>query len=34
MLKDYHSKEVDYFIKAYVPSFSLSLDEITQEDQL
>lgn len=32
MLKDYHSKEVDYFIKAYVPSFSLSLDEITQED--
>lgn len=34
MLKDYHSQEVDYFIKAYVPSFSLSLDEITQEDQL
>lgn len=33
MLKDYHSDEVDYFIKAYVPSFSLSLDEITQEDQ-
>ena len=33
MLKDYHSREVDYFIKAYVPSFSLSLDEITQEDQ-
>ena len=32
MLKDYHSKEVDYFIKAYVPSFSLSLDEITQDD--
>jgi 5'-deoxynucleotidase len=32
MLKDYHSKEVDYFIKAYVPSFSLSLDEITQEE--
>jgi 5'-deoxynucleotidase len=32
MLKDYHSPEVDYFIKAYVPSFSLSLDEITQED--
>ena len=31
MLKDYHSPEVDYFIKAYVPSFSLSLDEITQE---
>jgi 5'-deoxynucleotidase len=34
MLKDYHSKEVDYFIKAYVPSFSLSLDEITQEEAL
>ena len=33
ILKDYHSKEVDYFIKAYVPSFSLSLDEITQEEQ-
>lgn len=32
MLKDYHSNEVDYFIKAYVPSFSLSLDEITQDD--
>lgn len=33
MLKDYHSDEVDYFLKRYVPSFSLSLDEITQEDQ-
>lgn len=32
MLKDYHSDEVDYFIKAYVPSFSLSLDEITQDE--
>ena len=32
MLKEYHSPEVDYFIKAYIPSFSLSLDEITQED--
>ena len=32
MLKDYHSDEVDYFLKRYVPSFSLSLDEITQED--
>ncbi|MFB1036560.1 MAG: 5'-deoxynucleotidase [Sinobacterium sp.] len=32
ILKDYHSSEVDYFMKAYVPSFSLSLDEITQED--
>ena len=32
MLKDYHSDEVDYFLKQSVPSFSLSLDEITQED--
>ena len=32
LLKDYHSEEVDYFLKAYAPSFSLSLDEITQED--
>lgn len=32
MLKDYHSDEVDYFLKRYVPSFSLSLDEITQEE--
>ena len=32
MLKDYHSEEVDYFLKQYVPSFSLSLDEITQEE--
>lgn len=32
ILKDYHSKEVDYFMRAYVPSFSLSLDEITQEE--
>lgn len=31
ILKDYHSDEVDYFIKAYVDSFTLSLDEITQE---
>lgn len=31
-MKKYHSDEVDYFLKAYVPSFSLSLDEITQED--
>ena len=33
MLKDYHSDEVDYFLKQYVPSFSLSLDEITQDEQ-
>jgi 5'-deoxynucleotidase len=32
ILKDYHSDEVDYFLKAYAPSFSLSLDEITQEE--
>lgn len=32
ILKEYHSEEVDYFMKAYVPSFSLSLDEITQEE--
>lgn len=32
ILKDYHSEEVDYFMRAYVPSFSLSLDEITQEE--
>ncbi|MBO1255708.1 5'-deoxynucleotidase [Alteromonas sp. 5E99-2] len=32
ILKDYHSPEVDYFLTRYVPSFSLSLDEITQDD--
>ena len=32
ILKDYHSEEVDYFLTRYVPSFSLSLDEITGED--
>ncbi|AWL12052.1 5'-deoxynucleotidase [Saliniradius amylolyticus] len=31
ILKDYQSPEVDYFMQVYVPSFSLSLDEITQE---
>lgn len=31
ILKDYHSPEVDYFLKSYTDSFSLSLDEITQE---
>lgn len=30
-LKNYHSPEVEYFLEAYVPSFLLSLDEITQE---
>lgn len=32
ILKAYHSEEVDYFITRYVPSFSLSLDEITQDE--
>ncbi len=32
ILKDYHSDEVDYFLTRYVPSFSLSLDEITQDE--
>jgi 5'-deoxynucleotidase len=32
ILQEYQSPEVDYFLKAYVPSFSLSLDEITQEE--
>lgn len=32
LLNDYQSPEVDYFVSRYVPSFSLSLDEITQED--
>lgn len=31
ILQDYQSGEVNYFLEAYVPSFSLSLDEITQE---
>ena len=31
ILSEYHSEEVDYFLKAFVPSFSLSLDEITQD---
>ena len=32
ILKDYHSDEVDYFMKAYMPSFKLSLDEISLEE--
>ncbi|MBC3764261.1 5'-deoxynucleotidase [Neptunicella marina] len=32
IIKNYHSQEVDYFMQTYMPSFSLSLDEITQED--
>ncbi len=31
ILVEYHSEEVDYFLKAFVPSFTLSLDEITQD---
>ncbi|GAC14833.1 5'-deoxynucleotidase [Aliiglaciecola lipolytica] len=32
ILKDYRSDEVNYFLDAFVPSFSLSLDEISQEE--
>ncbi|MFT6897874.1 MAG: 5'-deoxynucleotidase [Paraglaciecola sp.] len=32
ILKEYQSGEVDYFIDAYVPSFSLSLDEISSQE--
>lgn len=32
ILTNYHAPEVDYFVKRYVPSFSLSLDEITHDD--
>ena len=32
ILKEYHSDEVDYFMKAYMPSFKLSLDEISLDD--
>lgn len=32
ILSEYHSEEVDYFLKAFVPSFTLSLDEITQDE--
>lgn len=31
-LQEYQSDEVKYFMEAFVPSFTLSLDEITQED--
>ncbi|AKJ42739.1 5'-deoxynucleotidase [Pragia fontium] len=33
-LKLRHSPEMEYFIKVFVPSFSLSLDEISQDSQL
>ena len=32
-LNKYQSPEIQYFIETYVPSFELSLDEITLEDQ-
>lgn len=32
ILSDYDSGEVKYFMEAFVPSFSLSLDEITQDE--
>ena len=32
LLSAYQSPEVDYFVSRYVPSFSLSLDEITQDE--
>ncbi|GAA0851948.1 5'-deoxynucleotidase [Aliiglaciecola litoralis] len=32
ILNEYHSDEVNYFMQAFVPSFSLSLDEISQEE--
>lgn len=32
LLKEYHSKEVEYFLEIFVPSFELSLDEITLDD--
>ncbi|UAA40302.1 5'-deoxynucleotidase [Paraneptunicella aestuarii] len=32
LLKNYQSDEVSYFMETYVPSFELSLDEITLED--
>ncbi|MDN4503371.1 5'-deoxynucleotidase [Alteromonadaceae bacterium BrNp21-10] len=34
IIQDYNSPEVKYFMEMYMPSFSLSLDEITQETLL
>lgn len=33
LLHSYHSEEVEYFLDTYVPSFSLSLDEITLDEE-
>ncbi len=33
-LKERHSPEMDYFMTVFVPSFTLSLDEITQDTDL
>ena len=33
-LADRHSEEMDYFMKVFVPSFQLSLDEISQDSPL
>ncbi|MFL1805522.1 5'-deoxynucleotidase [Plesiomonas shigelloides] len=32
-LRDRHSEEMDYFINVFVPSFHLSLDEISHDEQ-
>ncbi|MGL5219238.1 MAG: 5'-deoxynucleotidase [Plesiomonas shigelloides] len=32
-LRDRHSEEMDYFMNVFVPSFHLSLDEITHDEQ-
>lgn len=34
LLRSYQTPEMDYFIRTYVPSFSLSLDEIAQHSAL
>lgn len=33
-LQDRHSEEMDYFMQVFLPSFSLSLDEISQDSPL
>ncbi|GAB7263915.1 hypothetical protein DZS_16280 [Dickeya ananatis] len=33
-LQQRHSPEMDYFMTVFIPSFSLSLDEISQESPL
>ncbi|MGL5674514.1 MAG: YfbR-like 5'-deoxynucleotidase, partial [Plesiomonas shigelloides] len=32
-LRDRHSEEMDYFMNVFVPSFHLSLDEISHDEQ-